>query len=164
MFCRQLHGIHDAQNFVEVASGAHRIAQHQFDFLVRPDHENRTNGRIVRCCTSFARFARFRRKHVVKLRDLELRIADHRVVHLVALRFFDVPGPLRVAAHRVHAQPDNFHVSLLEFRLQPGHVAELGRTDRREIFRVRKQNRPAVANPFMEVDDTSRCFRCEVRC
>ena len=37
-------------------------------------------------------------------------------------------------------------------RLQPGHVAEFGRADRREILRVREQDRPAVADPVVEVD------------
>ena len=102
------------------------------------------------------------RQHVVELGDLEFRVADHRVVHFVALGLFDVRGPLAVAAHRVHAQPDDLAVALGEFRLQPGHVAEFGGAHRREVFGMRKQDGPAVADPFVKVDRALRGFGGEI--
>ena len=102
-------------------------------------------------------------QHAVELRDLELRVADHGVVHLVALGFFDIGGPFAVAADRVHAQPDDFGVALGEFRLQPGHVAEFGGAHRSEVFGMRKQDRPAVADPFVKVDRALRGFGGEIR-
>ena len=92
------------------------------------------------------------RQHVIELCDLEFRVADQRVVHSVALSLFDVRCPLSVTAYRVHAQPDNLAVSLREFGLQPGHVAEFGGANGSKVFRVRKQDRPAIADPFVEVD------------
>ena len=54
---RELDRIEHAQHFVEVASRAHGIAEHQLDFLVRPHHEHRAHGGVVsrrcglrRCC------------------------------------------------------------------------------------------------------------------
>src|SRR5690606_23682538 len=43
------------------------------------------------------------------------------------------------------------------------HVAQLGRADRGKVLRVRKKDRPAVADPFMKVDSTLSGVRREVR-
>ena len=99
--------IEDAQHFVEVAAGAHRVAEHQLDLLVRTDDEDGAHGGVVGGGAAFAGVAGFGGQHVVELGDFELRVADHRVIDLVALRFFDVLGPLAVAADRVHAQADD---------------------------------------------------------
>ena len=108
-------------------------------------------------------FAGFGRQHVVELGDLQFRVADHRIVHLVALRLFDVRRPLAVAAHRVDAQSDDLGVALGEFRLQPGHVAEFGGAHRGEVLGMGKQDGPAVADPFVKVDRALRGFGGEVR-
>ncbi len=60
-------------------------------------------------------------------------------------------------------RPMILHVALLEFRLEPGHVAEFGGADRREILRVRKQDGPAVADPFVEIDRALGGFGREIR-
>src|SRR5438132_292245 len=36
---RELNGIQNSQYFIKVAAGAHRIADHQLDLLVRTNHE-----------------------------------------------------------------------------------------------------------------------------
>src|SRR5215208_7299037 len=41
--------------------------------------------------------------------------------------------------------------------------SELGGADRCEIFRVRKQHRPAIADPVVEADLAFGCFRFEIR-
>src|SRR5256885_12010986 len=120
MFCGELQRVNDAQNLVKVASGAHRVAEHQLDLFVRADHEDRPHGCVVRRRSSFAACAGFRRQHVVELCHFQLWVADHRIIHFVALRLFDVHGPLAVAAHRIHTESDNLYVAFLEFRLQPG--------------------------------------------
>jgi hypothetical protein len=68
----------------------------------------------------------------------------------VALSLFYVGGPLSVTAHGVDTQPDNLAVSLRELRLQPGHVAEFGGANGSKVFRVRKQDCPAIADPLVE--------------
>jgi hypothetical protein len=103
------------------------------------------------------------RQHAVELGDLQFGVADHRVFHLGALRLFDIGGPLAVAAHRIDAEADDLGVALGEFRLQPRHVTELGGADGREVFGMRKQNRPAVADPFVKVDRALRGFGGEIR-
>src|SRR5881397_4434331 len=46
VFRGELHRIQNTQNFVEVPAGAHRIAEHQFDLLIRTDNENSTHCRV----------------------------------------------------------------------------------------------------------------------
>src|SRR6516225_1589467 len=84
----------------------HRVNEHELDFLIRTNHEDVAHGGVVRWRAALTRLTSFRGQHVVKLGDLELRVADHRIIHLVALRLFDVRCPLVVTAHGVHAQPD----------------------------------------------------------
>ena len=44
---RELHRIEHPQNLIEVAAGAHRIAEHQLDLLVGTDHEHGAHGGVV---------------------------------------------------------------------------------------------------------------------
>ncbi len=80
----------------------------------------------------------------------------------MALRLFDVHGPLAVAAHRVHAQPDDLAIAFLEFRLQPGHVAEFRGAHRSKVLGMREQDGPAGADPFVEVDGSLRSIGGEI--
>ena len=47
LFFRQLHGIDDPQDFVEIAARGHRIGDRQADFLVRADHEHGADRLVV---------------------------------------------------------------------------------------------------------------------
>ena len=132
----ELNRIEDPQNFVKVAAGAHRVNEHQLDLLVRADQEDRAHRGIVRRRATLGRGSRIARQHIIELCDLEFRVADQRVVHSVALSLFYVRCPFSVTAYRVHAQPDNLAVSLREFGLQPGHVAEFGGANGSKVFRV----------------------------
>jgi len=82
----------------------------------------------------------------------------------MALRFLDVLGPALVVGHAVDAQPDDLAVALRELAFQPGHVAELSGADRREILRMREQDRPAVADPFVEIDAAFGRIGGEIGC
>jgi predicted metal-dependent enzyme (double-stranded beta helix superfamily) len=64
----------------------------------------------------------------------------------------------------IDAEADDLRVALVEFGLQPGHIAELGRADRGEILRVREQDRPATADPVVEPDGAFGGLGGEVRC
>ena len=81
----------------------------------------------------------------------------------MTLRLFNVAGPFAVAAHRIHTQSDNFRVTFRELRLQTRHVSQFSGAYRSKILRVRKQDGPAVANPFVKVDCALRGFGGEVR-
>jgi hypothetical protein len=54
--------------------------------------------------------------------------------------------------HRIDAEADDLGVALVELRLQPGHVAQLGGADRGKVLRMREQNRPAITDPLVEID------------
>jgi hypothetical protein len=68
-----------------------------------------------------------------------------------------------VVVHGVDAQADDLGVALVELALERRHVAELGGADRREVLRVREQDRPAVADPLVEIDLALGRVRGEVR-
>src|SRR5437899_7720213 len=159
---RELYRVEDPQHFVEVAAGAHGIAELKLDLLVRADYEYRAHGGIVSRSTALGSIPALCRQHAIELGDIELRIADHRVVDLVALSLLDIGCPLAVIAHRVDAQPDNFGVSLGEFRLEPRHIAEFGGAHGSKVFRVGKQDRPAVADPFVKADRALRGSGSEI--
>src|SRR5690606_21564329 len=50
------------------------------------------------------------------------------------------------------AEADDLHVTLVELRLQPGGVAELGGADGGEILRVREQHGPVAVDVIVEAD------------
>ena len=64
---------------------------------------------------------------------------------------------------RVDADAQDLHAALVELRLDPGHVAELGGADRGEVLGVREQHRPAVADPLVELDPALGRVGLEVR-
>ena len=80
----------------------------------------------------------------------------------MTLGLFDVPGPLAVVGHGVDAQADDLAVALVEFGLQAGHVAQFRGAHRSKILRVRKQDRPPVADPLVKVDRSLRGFGREI--
>ena len=64
--------------------------------------------------------------------------------------------------HGIDAETDDLDVAAVEFALQAGHGAKLGGADRREILRMREQNAPAVAEPFVKADRPLRRIRFEI--
>src|SRR5207249_1670047 len=129
----ELHRVDDAQHLVEVASCRHRIRDRQLDLLVRADDVDGTNGLVI---GRRARRAggRLLREHVVQLRDLEILVADHRIVRRGALRLLDVLRAALVRVHALRGQTDDLHVALGELSLELRDVTEFGRTDRSEFL------------------------------
>ena len=60
-------------------------------------------------------------------------------------------------------QSDQFYTPPIEFRLQFRKRPQFRRAHGREICRVREQDRPFVADPFVEVDVALRGLGLEVR-
>ena len=51
---------------------------------------------------------------------------------------------------RIDAEADNLYPAPVEFRLDAGHIAELGGADRREILGVGEQHGPTIAEPVVK--------------
>src|SRR6266567_3439308 len=162
VLCVQLKRIEQTQHFVEVAPGAHRIDEHRLDLLVGADDEHGADRRVVRRRSLSA--ACVGMDHVVGLRDLKVRIADHRVSYRRSLSLLDILYPGLVVTDGINAEPDDLGVALVELRLELGHVPKLGSAHRREILGMREQDCPFVPDPVMELDLSFGSFRREVRC
>src|SRR5207249_1118344 len=81
------------------------------------------------------------------------------------LCLLNVLEPALVGINGVDAQPDGLDPALLELRLQPRDVAELGGAHRREVPRVREEDAPLGAQPpLVEVDAALRALGAEVGC
>jgi PAS domain S-box-containing protein len=152
VFGGQLDRIEHAQDLVEIAPARHRVGHRHLDLLVGADQEQRAHRRVRRRGAALRGAGFVGRQHAVKLGHGELGIADHRVARCVPLGLLDVFGPALVRVDRVDAQADQFAVSLRELGLDLRHVAQFGGAHRREVFRVREQDRPTVADPLVEVD------------
>ena len=164
MLSGELQRVEDPQHFVEVAAGAHGIDEHQFDLLVGTDDEDRAHGGVVRGGAALGGVTALGGQHPVEFRDLKIGVADHRIVHFVTLRLLDIGCPPAVIGYRVDAQSNDLCISFGELGLKAGHVAEFGGADGREVFGVRKEDRPAVTDPLVEVDLALCGLGGEVRC
>src|SRR5215468_7985270 len=158
----QLQRVEQAQYLVEVAARAHRVDEDRLDLLVGADEEHVAHRRVVHR-RAFAA-ARVGMDHVVGLRDMKVRVADHRIVDRGPLRFLNILHPRLVVADWVDADADDLGVALVELGFELGHVTQLGRAYGREILRVREQDRPLVPDKLVEPDRTFGGFRREVRC
>ena len=148
----ELHRVDHAQHLVEVAACGHRIDQDELDLLVGADDEDVAHRLVVGRRASLRGAGRARRQHAVELGDGEVRVADHRKVRRDALRLLDVVGPLLMEVDRIDTEADDLDAALVELRLDPRHIAELGGADRSEVLGVREQHAPGIAEPFMEPD------------
>ncbi len=54
VFRRKLNRIEDAQHFIEIAAGAHGIAELKFDLLIRTNDKNGAHRGIVSCGASLS--------------------------------------------------------------------------------------------------------------
>ena len=84
-------------HLAEVAAGGHRIGEGQLDLLVRADDEHGADGGVVGGGTGGHGAAGGRWEHVVELRDVEVGVADQRIVRRVALRMRSCIWPMSVA-------------------------------------------------------------------
>ena len=98
---------------------------------------------------------------ILSVRRPDFLLMEHQEAFV--LRLLDIAQPTGVAVDRVDAQADELRVALRELGLDFGHVPELRRAHRREILRMGKQNRPAVADPLVEVDGALGGLRLEIR-
>src|SRR5207237_8102033 len=106
------------------------------DRFVRTDDLNVSHGSVIRRRALFRVAPGLGWEHPIQLRNLEISVADNWIIRRVALRFLDVLGPSLMIAGRIDRQSDDLHVSAVELWLNFGHVAEFGRADRGEVFRV----------------------------
>ena len=136
---RELTRLEQAQHLVEIPSRAHRINQHGLDELVGPDQVDGSDGLVRRGRSALRRGAGVRRQHVVELGNVEVAVADQWVAHVAARCILDVGQPARVIADGIYREPDDLAVTLRELGLELREITELGRTDRREILRMREQ-------------------------
>lgn len=92
-------------------------------------------------------------QHAELLGHAAVHVGDQRVVHLAVRVLLDVLLPEVVIFERVDAQADDLRLALLELRLQLRQSTELGGADRREVFRVREENAPAVVEVLVQLEE-----------
>jgi hypothetical protein len=95
-----------AQDLVEIAAGGHRVNDHQLDLLVGPDDEYvcAPSGYLLRYVLRMFQLCSAGNMSV-ELRNLQICIANHRIIGGVTGRVFDVLRPARVVLHGINAQP-----------------------------------------------------------
>src|SRR5262245_6882527 len=69
-----------------------------------------------------------------------------------------------MAVHGIDAQADDLDPALVELRLDPRHVAELGGADGREVLGMREQHGPRIADPLVKADAALGRVGLEVGC
>ena len=151
---RQLQGIDDAQDFIEVAARTERIREDQPHLFVRVDDENGAHG---------GRDGLLRVNHVVQHRHFLVDVGDDGEAHHRVLRLFDILDPALVRLGRVHRQGDGLHVALVEFRLELGRQAQLRRAHGGKVGRVGKQHHPGIASPLVELERADRAVLFKIR-
>jgi hypothetical protein len=70
---------------------------------------------------------------------------------------------LECLSNGIDAEPDQPDAALVEFGLKLCQGTEFSGADRGKILRVREQQRPAIADPVMELDLAVGSFGLEIR-
>src|SRR5262249_6559087 len=76
----KLHRVDYTQNLIEIAPRGHGIDQDELDLLIWANDEHVADGLVVGGRPPLRGAYRARRQHTVELGDLEVGIADHRVI------------------------------------------------------------------------------------
>src|SRR4029077_6793876 len=113
--------IDDPQDFVKVAASAHRITELHLDLLVWADYEHGADRGVVIRRAALRTVTGRGGQHSIQLGDLQLRVADHWIIHLPPLRLLDIGLPLHVIADWIDADSEYLRVALGKLRLQLGH-------------------------------------------
>ncbi|QTK78653.1 hypothetical protein AT6N2_C0807 [Agrobacterium tumefaciens] len=164
VFGRQLDGIDRAKNFLEVPPCGHWVGEDQLDLLVGTHDEDGAHGGVIRRRSAFGTVASARRQHIIELCDLQILVADQRIVDIEACCRADIVFPFLMALDRINRDANDLDATLLKFRLQSAHRAKFRRANRREILRMRKQHRPAVTDPVVKAHRTMCGLGREVGC
>ena len=130
----QLERVDDAEDLVEVATGARRVGDGQADLVVGVDDEHRTDGEGV---------VGVRVDHVVEVGHGAVGVGDDREVEGRALGLVDVADPALVVLEPSTLRPMDLHAALVELGLEAGDGAELGGAHRGEVLGVREEDGPA---------------------
>lgn len=154
MLRSELQRIDGTQDFMEVPTSRHRIGKCQLNLLVRPDDVHRANRRIVGWRAARGRVSSFGRQHVIEFRDLELIVANQRIIDGMPCRRFDIVLPPSMVGNRIHGNSDDLRASFAKLALESSHCPKLCGADGREVFRVREEYRPAIADELVEVDSS----------
>jgi hypothetical protein len=117
--CGELQGVDHPQDLVEVAAGRHRVDEDELHLLVGADDEHVADGLVVGGRPVGRVTGDVGAEHPVELRDVEVDVADDRVVGPGALRVLDVVGPRRVLVDRVDREADDPGVAAVELGLDP---------------------------------------------
>ena len=91
-------------------------------------------------------------------------ISQHRKIDSGVLRFVNVLEPQGVRVERVNADGQHLDVAARERILEFGGYAQLGRTNWREVFRMREQQAPTGAEPGVKINVASRRFLNKIGC
>ena len=101
--------------------------------------------------------------HVVCGGHGAIRVGDDREVDVGVLGLVDIFDPSVMILERIDTDGDRLDAALLELWLELGSVAEFSGADRRVVRRVGEQDRPAIADPLVEVDVAFSCLRLKIR-
>src|SRR5262245_34326799 len=101
--------------------------------------------------------------HPVELGDLEVAVADHRIIDSPARGFLNILLPALVIVHRIDRNADELHTSLVELMLHPRHRTEFGGTDGSEVLGVRETHGPRAVDIVMKADPAFCGIRLEIR-
>jgi hypothetical protein len=134
--CDVLRGLHLAQQFAGVAANAVVVDFAQLDLAFRVDHEGTAQSQAF-----------FFDQHVEVTRDCQSRIGNHRILDLLDRVRRVVPclvGEVRIGRHAV-----DLHAELLKFGITIGQVAQFSRANKREVSRVKHDDRPLALQGFV---------------
>src|SRR5262249_35102486 len=120
----------------------HGINNDELDLLVRPHHKDIAHCLIIGWSPAFTTAFETGRQHPVKFGNFQVSISNHGIVWRMPLRLLYVNCPTLVVSDGINAESDDLGIAFIELGLEFGHVAQFGRTYRREIFWMRKQYRP----------------------
>src|SRR5688572_20366359 len=101
--------------------------------------------------------------HPIKVSHFEFRVRNQRIINTRVLRFIYITNPFIVGIKWISANGNYLNVSLSEFRIELSHSPEFSGTNGGKVSRMREQNSPTVAKPFVKINCALCCFGSKIR-
>lgn len=163
MFVAKLQRVHNTENLIKVSSGRSRISNGQANDFLGVNYEYSADRKGKALCITVSRILLI--KHIIEGGDFPVLVGNDGELHVgwsvTRAEVVDIFDPLVVVFEAIGRNSNEFDIALSKVISAASDLAKLSGADWCKVSGMREENRPRVANPFVELDraSSSLCFK-----
>jgi len=163
VFIAKLQRVYNTENLIKVSSSRGRISKSQANDFLGINHEYSADRKGKTLCITVSRILLV--KHIIEGGDFPVLVGNDGELHVgwsvSSAEVVDIFDPLVVVFEAIGRNSNEFNIALSKVISAASDLAELSGADGCKVSGMREENRPRVADPFVELDgsNSSLCFK-----